>query len=33
MMFLDAFTIAGSIVAVILIIATLVMTGCCRKRG
>jgi len=32
-MFLDAFTIAGSIVAVILIVATLVMTGCCGKRG
>lgn len=32
-MFLDAFTIAGSIVAVILILATLVMTGCCRKSG
>ena len=32
-MFLDTFTIAGAIVAVILIAATLVMTGCCRKRG
>ena len=32
-MFLDAFTISGAIVALVVIIATLWFTGCCRKRG
>jgi hypothetical protein len=32
-MFLDAFTISGAIVVVVLIVATLVSVGCCRKRG
>lgn len=32
-MFIDAFTIGGAIVALVLIVATLVSTGCCRKRG
>jgi len=31
-MFLDAFTIAGILVALALVAATLWSTGCCRKR-
>jgi len=32
-MFLDAFTISGAIVVLVLVAATLWSTGCCRKRG
>jgi hypothetical protein len=32
-MFFDAFTISGAIVALVLVVATLWSTGCCRKRS
>lgn len=31
-MFLDAFTISGALVVLVLILATLWSTGCCRKH-
>ncbi len=32
-MVIDAFTIGGAVVALVLIVATVWSTGCCRKRG
>jgi hypothetical protein len=32
-MIIDAFTVGGAIVALVVIVATVVSTGCCRKRS
>jgi hypothetical protein len=30
-MFMDAFTIGGAVIALVMIVATLLASGCCRK--
>jgi hypothetical protein len=32
-MIIDAFTVGGAIVALVVVVATVLSTGCCRKRG